>query len=212
MPNPIVWKTRNSASCGSCSPRPRTTPPRPCAAGRTASIRLTLDEVCEIPLEDVCGVLSIGDELLTMVVLNLEGEIGGVDGPLLRRGERPPAGRFADWARAPAAAGDWSELEQSALTETGNILGCAYVSAITRLIDQPLMPVGALFHSGLRGQRAPAGAGGAGRRHRFGADLPHRVPPRGGGIELAAVVRSHRGPAHGHGERPGMIILRRKPA
>ena len=31
-------------------------------------------------------------------------------------------------------------MEQSALNETGNILGCAYVNAITRLIDYPLTP------------------------------------------------------------------------
>ena len=29
------------------------------------------------PLEDVCAELDIGDELLTMVVLTLEGEVGG---------------------------------------------------------------------------------------------------------------------------------------
>ena len=32
-------------------------------------ITLTLDEVREIPLEDVCAELDLGDELLTMVVL-----------------------------------------------------------------------------------------------------------------------------------------------
>ena len=40
-------------------------------------ISLTLDEVCELPLEDACTDLNVGDELLTMVVLNLEGELGG---------------------------------------------------------------------------------------------------------------------------------------
>ena len=40
---------------------------------------------------------------------------------------------------------DWSELEKSALTETGNILGCAYVNAITRLIDHPLVPSAPYF-------------------------------------------------------------------
>ena len=34
----------------------------------------------------------------------------------------------------------WSELEKSALTETGNILGCAYINALTRLIGQELVP------------------------------------------------------------------------
>ena len=35
---------------------------------------------------------------------------------------------------------EWSALEQSALCETGNILGCAYMNALTRLIDQKLVP------------------------------------------------------------------------
>ncbi len=40
-------------------------------------ITLSLDEVREIPLENVCAELNIGDDLLTMVVLSLEGEVGG---------------------------------------------------------------------------------------------------------------------------------------
>ena len=51
--------------------------PRPCAAGPTASSVLTLDEVYELPLEAACKDLEVGEELLTMVVLNLEGELGG---------------------------------------------------------------------------------------------------------------------------------------
>ena len=41
-----------------------------------SQIRLTLDEVCELPLADVCSALEITDELLTMVVIDLAGEIG----------------------------------------------------------------------------------------------------------------------------------------
>ena len=40
-------------------------------------ITLTLDEVREIPLEDASTELDLGDDLLTMVVLSLEGEVGG---------------------------------------------------------------------------------------------------------------------------------------
>jgi chemotaxis protein CheC len=40
-------------------------------------ITLTLDEVREIPLETVCEELHFSDDLLTMVVLSLEGELGG---------------------------------------------------------------------------------------------------------------------------------------
>jgi chemotaxis protein CheC len=107
-------------------------------------IRLTLDEVCELPMGDVCAALGIGDERLTMVVLNLEGEIGGAmvlvfDEENGRRLAASLAGDAAD------TASDWSELEKSALTETGNILGCAYVNAITRLIDGQLVPSAPYF-------------------------------------------------------------------
>ena len=59
----------------------------------------------------------------------------------------------------PSAGPDWSELERSALTETGNILGCAYVNAITRLIDQPVGALSAVLRAGLRGERARTGVG-----------------------------------------------------
>jgi chemotaxis protein CheC len=103
------------------------------------SIRLTLDEVCEIPLEDVCSVLSIADKLLTMVVLHMEGDVGGSMVLCFNEenGRRLAASLLGT---SPTAAGDWSEVEQSALTETGNIVACAYVAAITRLIDMPLIP------------------------------------------------------------------------
>ena len=55
--------------------------------------------------------------------------------------------------RSRARTPEWSELEKSALTETGNILGCAYVNALTRLIGTDLVPSAALLHPGLRRQR-----------------------------------------------------------
>ena len=102
-------------------------------------ITVTLDEVRQIALEEVSAELDIGDELLTMVVLTLQGEVGGnlilvfdeaggrqLAASLLRR----------DVGTEP----EWSEIEQSALTETGNILGCAYVNALSRLIGTNLSP------------------------------------------------------------------------
>ena len=102
-------------------------------------IRLTLDEVCQMPLEDICSELNLGDDLLTMVVMNLEGEIGG--SMILTFNEDNGRQLAASLLQTkPNAGPDWNELEQSALMETGNILGCAYVNAITRLIDHELMP------------------------------------------------------------------------
>jgi chemotaxis protein CheC len=102
-------------------------------------VSLTLDEVCEIPLQDVCTELNLGDELLTMVVMDLD---DGVNGAMILaftdEGGRGLAAALldADVNNGPG----WSELERSALNETGNILGCAYVNAVTRLIDCPLIP------------------------------------------------------------------------
>ena len=107
-------------------------------------ITLTLDEVREIPLEDVCGELNLGDDLLTMVVLSLEGEIGGE--MILTFDEVNGRQLAASLLGRPCGdTSQWSELEKSALTETGNILGCAYMNAITRLINTELVPSAPYF-------------------------------------------------------------------
>lgn len=107
-------------------------------------ISLTLDEVYELSLEDAYKDLHIGDDLLTMVVLNLEGELGG--SMVLTFNEADGRRLAASLLQTELNPGpDWNELEQSALEETGNILGCAYVNALTRLIDRPLLPSAPYF-------------------------------------------------------------------
>jgi len=76
---------------------------------------------------------------MTMVILGLAGKTGGemilifddADG-------RKLAASLLKQKTSQTA--EWSELEKSALTETGNILGCSYLNAITRLIDVELVP------------------------------------------------------------------------
>lgn len=102
-------------------------------------ITLTLDEVRQVSLEEACVEFSLGEEMLTMVVLGLEGDLGGAmiiafDDLNGRRLAASLLGRTFD------PLSPWSELEKSALMETGNILGCAYLSAITRLIGRQLVP------------------------------------------------------------------------
>jgi chemotaxis protein CheC len=102
-------------------------------------ITLSLDEVCEVPLADACLELSIDDQRVTMVVLNLEGEIGGTMVLTFTDADgRRLAGSLLHCS--PENTPEWNEMETSALSETGNILFCAYVNAITRLIDRELMP------------------------------------------------------------------------
>jgi len=107
-------------------------------------ITVTLDEVREIALEEVATELNLTDDLLTMVVLSLQGEVGG--NMILV---------FDDWGarqlaasllnREPETDPEWTEPEKSALTETGNILGCAYMNALTRLIGVDLVPSAPYF-------------------------------------------------------------------
>jgi len=99
-------------------------------------ITLSLDEVREIPLESACAELKIGDEMLTMVVLSLEG------GEMILTFDEQNARELAAslLGRDVQAEAPWSDLERSALNETGNILGCAYMNALTRLIGANLVP------------------------------------------------------------------------
>jgi chemotaxis protein CheC len=107
-------------------------------------ITLTLDEVRQLPLEDAAAELELADERLTMVVLSLEGEVGGQ--MILTfddRNARQLAASLLD--RALCVAPEWTALEKSALTETGNILGCAYMNVLGRLINAELVPSAPYF-------------------------------------------------------------------
>jgi chemotaxis protein CheC len=107
-------------------------------------ITVTLDQVREIALEEIGDELEIGDEPLTMVVLTISGDVGGNLILLFdEAGGRQLAASLL--GHEPSTASDWSNLEKSALTETGNILGCAYVNALVRLIGSDLMPSAPYF-------------------------------------------------------------------
>ena len=112
--------------------------------GTDGLISLTLDEVRELPLDMVCGELNIDDDLLTMVVLSLVGELGG-DMVLIFDDENGRQLAASLLGREVNQDTEWSELEKSALTETGNILACAYMNAVTRLIDHELVPSAPYF-------------------------------------------------------------------
>jgi chemotaxis protein CheC len=102
-------------------------------------ITLTLDEIYEVPLEDVLSTLKVGDEMVTAVVLTLDGAESGQLILMFDEGQgRHLAASLLQ--REPGTDPEWSELEQSALCETGNILGCAYMNALTKLVDVELVP------------------------------------------------------------------------
>ena len=107
-------------------------------------ITLSLDEVREIPLCDVSTELDFGQELWTMVVLTLQGELGG-DMILAFDDDNGRHLAAALMNRPVNTDPEWSALEKSCLNETGNILGCAYLNTLTRLIDAELVPSPPMF-------------------------------------------------------------------
>lgn len=107
-------------------------------------ITLTLDEVRELPLGSAAAELGLEDQLMTMVILGMESHPGTV--LILTFDEdnaRQLAATLTRRLRNPNP--EWDELEISALTETGNILGCAYMSALTRLVGKVLIPTPPYF-------------------------------------------------------------------
>ena len=102
-------------------------------------ISLTFDEVREIAVAEAFTELDLNEQPLTMVVLGLEGELG-VRMVLVFDNEDARQLAASLLGRTPADGPEWTELEKSALAETGNILGCAYMNALVRLIGAELVP------------------------------------------------------------------------
>lgn len=101
-------------------------------------ITLTLDNVREYLLTDAYLEPALDNQILTMVVLNLDDELGTMVLMFTEQNGRQLASSLLH--TPPSDDPDWTEMETSALAETGNILSCAYADAITRLIDRPLVP------------------------------------------------------------------------
>lgn len=102
-------------------------------------VRLALDEVCHLEMHEVSTELGLPDDLVTLVALHIEGVC---EGDLIltfdvENGRRLAAGLLN---RQPAESDTWTAVEQSALMETGNILGSAYLNELTRLTNLQLLP------------------------------------------------------------------------
>jgi chemotaxis protein CheC len=107
-------------------------------------ITMALDDVLEMPLEGIFQELGVDDELLTMVVLGLRGASGG--DMILAFDDINARQLAASLSGRPPHKGEpWTDIEKSALCETGNILGCAYMNALTRLLNDDLVPTPPYF-------------------------------------------------------------------
>ena len=107
-------------------------------------VKMTLDEVMEVPLEEAAGLLDGEMDLLTMVVVGVEGAEGS---QLILTFNEEHGRKLASalTGRQPGTTPEWSPLEQSAVMETGNILGSAYLNELTRLTNRELKPSAPYF-------------------------------------------------------------------
>jgi len=108
-------------------------------AWTNGEVSLALDEVREVAVEEVAETLDLTDELSTMVMLAVGGDMGG---QLILTFDRDNACRLIGSLlnRDVELDQEWGELETSALQETGNILGSAYLNAITALTGRRFWP------------------------------------------------------------------------
>jgi len=107
-------------------------------------VRLSLDQLAESPLEEAAAQLDLDMDLLTMVVLGVKGDLGGQ--LILAFDDENGRRLAASLLKRPVAdEPQWSELEKSAIMETGNILGSAYLNELTRLTDHDLKPTAPYF-------------------------------------------------------------------
>ena len=110
----------------------------------SGGVSLSLDRVVEIPVEEIAREFDIANEYMTMVVFTLTGEYGGVF--ILMFDEENGRHLAASLTQSKVnAESEWTELEKSALSETGNILSGAYFNEISRFTDVDLVPSAPFF-------------------------------------------------------------------
>lgn len=95
--------------------------------GRPTTI--TIRGVLALPLEEAVGVLGAADAILVACAMRLSGALEGV---LVLACDDSSGLSLADLllGRHAGGSGAWGEIETSAVVETANIIGCAYLNAV----------------------------------------------------------------------------------
>lgn len=96
--------------------------------GRPTTI--TVKDVVEVPLEKAAAVLGSGDAPLCVCAMHVHGDLPGI---LALATDDASGLGLADLllGRDPGTSTAWGEMERSAASETTNIIGCAYLNAVT---------------------------------------------------------------------------------
>ncbi len=102
-------------------------------------IMISVPQITITPLEDVDELLGDPEEVVAAVLMHM---LGDLTGRTLFVMDEPAARLLCDLLlrRPPATTGSFHELEQSALKEAGNILGGAYMNALSDFMGMMLLP------------------------------------------------------------------------
>ena len=95
--------------------------------GRPAT--LSVERLETLPIEEAAAVMGSSETLICGCAMRIDGAIGGL---LLLAADDAAGLSLADTLleRPSGTSTSWGELERSAVIETANIVGCAYLNAI----------------------------------------------------------------------------------
>jgi chemotaxis protein CheC len=92
-------------------------------------VAITVEQVEALPLEQAIGLLGEQEGTICGCAMGISGSLQGIL-VLLCDDEAGLALAAMLLGREPSADDQWGELEQSAVVETTNIIGCAYLNAM----------------------------------------------------------------------------------
>jgi len=100
--------------------------------GRPAT--LSVERLDTLPIEEAAAVMGSSETLICGCAMRIDGAIGGL---LLLAAEDDAGLSLADTLleRPSGTSTSWGDLERSAVIETANIVGCAYLNAICAALD-----------------------------------------------------------------------------
>ncbi len=107
-------------------------------------VRLHCDGFQSVPIRDASGLVADPDEPLAAVLMPLEGDIGG---NILLAFPEKTALRLVDimLSMPEGTTTQFTELEQSALQETGNIVGSAFANSLATWLKADVRPAAPAF-------------------------------------------------------------------
>ncbi len=106
----------------------------------TVDSLVEIDSVVQVPIESAAGLLGDGDATLCFCSMAISGSL---QGQLILAFDDESGLSLSDLllSRPAETATDWGEVETSAALETANIVGCAYLNAMSEALASDALSV-----------------------------------------------------------------------